>query len=133
MSSDAFQFGAGGPRSLAGSPPKLPPLVERTIRRLIRAFAPERIVLFGSYAKGTNHGASDVDLLLITRFEGDPIANQRRARQLAADCFPPVDVVFATVEDVAQAEMDVSLFLLSILASGVTLYSKVDDSASAGE
>jgi predicted nucleotidyltransferase len=105
-------------------PIDLPPLVERVVRRLIRAFAPERIVLFGSYAKGTANAHSDVDLLVITRFEGTPLLHQRRARQLAADCFPRVDVVFATPEEIAEAASAKSPFLLSILVKGVTLYSR---------
>jgi predicted nucleotidyltransferase len=53
-------------------PPDLPPLVQRTLGRLIRAFAPERILLFGSHAKGTVHGGSDVNLLIIANLEGGP-------------------------------------------------------------
>jgi len=102
----------------------LPPLVQRTLERLIRAFAPERIVLFGSYAKGTVHGGSDVDLLVIANLEGNPAFHQRRARQLAADCFPRVDVVFATPLEVAEAATAKSPFLLSILGKGITLYAR---------
>lgn len=102
--------------------PDLPPLVQRTVARLIRAFAPERIVLFGSYAKGTVHGFSDVDLLVISNLDGNRIPHRRRARQLAADCFPPIDIVFATPAEVAQAATAPSPFLLSILGSGVTIY-----------
>jgi len=107
--------------------PTLPPLVERTIQRLIRAFAPERIILFGSYAKGTTNDASDVDLLVITRLGGNPFFHQRRARQLAADCFPRVDVVFATPEEVAEAPIAHSPFLHSILGSSITLYTRPTD------
>lgn len=105
-------------------PTSLPPLLERTVERLIRAFAPDRIMLFGSYAKGTNHAGSDVDLLVIANLEGDPAFHQRRASQLAADCFPRVDVVFCSTEDVAEAATARSPFLLSILGSGVTVYSR---------
>ena len=103
---------------------EMPPLVQRTLQRLIRAFAPERIVLFGSYAKGTVHGGSDVDLLVIANLEGNPTFHQRRARQLAADCFPRVDVVFATPAEVAEAATARSPFLLSILGNGITLYTR---------
>lgn len=113
-------------------PIDLPPLVERVVRRLIRAFAPERIVLFGSYAKGTADGRSDVDLLVITRFQGNPLFHQRRARQLAADCFPRVDVVFAAPEDVAEAGSAKSPFLLSILGKGITVYSRSADELRTG-
>lgn len=104
--------------------PELPPLVRRTIERLIRAFAPERIVLFGSYAKGTMHDGSDVDLLVVANLEGNPFSHQHRARQLASDCFPRVDIVFATAEDVAAAPTAKSPFLQSILGSGITVYDR---------
>ena len=104
--------------------PELPPLVQRAIQRLIRAFSPERIVLFGSYAKGTVHNSSDIDLLVIAKLEDSLIFQQRRARQLAADCFPRIDIVLATPEDVARAGEAKSPFLLSILESGITLYTR---------
>lgn len=102
--------------------PELPTLVERTVQRLIRAFAPEQILLFGSQAKLQADEHSDFDLLVVAARDGRPGAHERRARQLAADCFPPVDVVFATPEEVATAAEARSPFLLSILGSGVVLY-----------
>jgi predicted nucleotidyltransferase len=102
----------------------LPPLVRRVVQRLIHAFAPERIVLFGSWAKGTTHDRSDVDVLVIADLQGDRALHQRRARQLAGDCFPRVDFVFATPAEVAGAATAQSLFLLSILGTGTTLYSR---------
>jgi predicted nucleotidyltransferase len=103
-----------------------PAFLQRAIERLSRAFAPERMVLFGSYAKGSAHPGSDVDLLLIADLPGDPVAQLRRARQLVADCFPVVDVVFCTPEDVANAPTARSPFLLSVLESGVTVYGRTD-------
>lgn len=104
--------------------PTLPPLVERTLLRLIRAFAPERVLLFGSRAKGMEKASSDIDLLVIAQVEGDPALHQRRAKQLASDCFPRVDVVIATPEEVANAAHARSPFLLSILDSGIPLYTR---------
>lgn len=100
----------------------LPLLAQRAIERLRRAFAPERIVLFGSYAKATNQPGSDIDLLVIADLAGDPAVHQRRAQQLTADCFPPIDVVFHSLEDVAEASSTRSPFLMSILEKGITLY-----------
>jgi predicted nucleotidyltransferase len=104
--------------------PTLPPQAARAVERLRRAFAPERIVLFGSYAKCTNHDGSDIDLLLIADLAGDPAIHRRRAQQLTADCFPPIDVVFHSLEDVAEAEIARSPFLLSVLEKGITLFSR---------
>ena len=100
----------------------LPPLVMRTLQRLICAFAPDRIMLFGSYAKGTAHGGSDIDLLVVANLEGNLAYHQRRARQLAADSFPRVDVVFTTPSEVAEAAAAKSPFLLSILGNCIPVY-----------
>lgn len=102
---------------------ELPPLIQRMIPRLIRSFAPERIVLFGSYAKGTKRDSSDVDLLIVAEVESGA-AHHRRARQLTSDCFPRVDIVFATPTEVAEAAEARSPFLYSILGSGITIYER---------
>src|SRR5450759_370645 len=94
-------------------PPKV--LLRGTLDRIIRAFAPERIVLFGSYAKGTAESGSDLDLLVVADIEGDAVLHLRRARQLVAASFPPVDVVLCTPEDVSEAPSAKSPFLLSVL------------------
>jgi len=101
----------------------LPPLVQRTVERLIAAFAPEEIRVFGSYAKGTQHAGSDVDLLVVAPLGGRSAdAHQRRARQLATDCFPPVDVVLCTPAERDGAAHLGSPFLASILETGQVIY-----------
>jgi predicted nucleotidyltransferase len=102
----------------------IPQSLRRVVGRYVRAFAPERIVLFGSYAKGTMQSGSDLDLLVIVRVEDRSASSLRRAHQLAADCFPTVDVAFATVDDVENAALDRNPFLLSVLGTGVTVYSR---------
>jgi predicted nucleotidyltransferase len=105
---------------------QLPSLVDRALRRLIRAFAPEKILLFGSWAKGKEHVGSDVDLLIVADLPGNAVVHSRRARQLAADSFPRIDIVFATPEEVASADTAKSPFLLSILGTGIVVYSRAD-------
>src|SRR5436190_21873305 len=39
--------------------------IKRFARRIAEKFHPDKIILFGSYAYGTPHEASDVDLLVI--------------------------------------------------------------------
>jgi predicted nucleotidyltransferase len=95
--------------------------------RLVRAFAPERLVVFGSYAKGTNHTQSDVDLLIVADVGEDTARPLRRARDLAADCYPPVDIVFVAPDDLARAAGSGDLFLASILETGVTVYHRGTD------
>ena len=88
----------------------------------MRAFAPTQVMLFGSYAKDAAEPGSDVDLLVVTELEGDRTITLRRARQLVAASFPPIDVVLCTPEEVASAATAPSPFLASVLESGVILY-----------
>src|SRR5260370_35043471 len=46
--------------------PDIPlPAIKRFARQIAAKFAPDKIILFGSYAYGTPHEESDVDLLVI--------------------------------------------------------------------
>ncbi len=46
--------------------------IEEVVGRIAAEFRPERIILFGSYARGVATADSDVDLLVILPFEGKP-------------------------------------------------------------
>ena len=104
--------------------PGLSLALRRVVDRYIRAFSPERILLFGSHAKGTNEITSDVDLLIIAELPGDVSTHLRQAHQLAADSFPPVDVVFAAPEEIESSRVMKNPFLMSILGSSITIYQR---------
>jgi len=110
----------------------LPGLVRRTVDRLVRAFSPERILVFGSFAKGTTTTASDIDLLVIAHLPGNRGLHRRRARALAADCFPRVDIVLATPEEVQEAAGSPLPFLASILDTGIAVYIRDQPTAALG-
>ncbi len=44
--------------------------IQEVVERIVRLFHPERIILFGSYGRGTPTSESDVDLLVVLPFEG---------------------------------------------------------------
>ena len=102
---------------------RLPLSIQRLVNRYIHAFAPEQIIVFGSFAKGTNHTGSDVDLLIVTDTGGGSMY-LGRAHQLSSNCFPKVDVIFATLEDIHNATEMKNPFLLSILGSGISFYNR---------
>ena len=54
--------------------PKTRTDLREAIRRLVEEFEPERIILFGSQARGTADARSDVDLLVICR----QVTNRRK-------------------------------------------------------
>ena len=47
-----------------------PTTIHEAVDRLVSRFGPERIILFGSEARGTADEHSDVDLLVICRIDG---------------------------------------------------------------
>jgi predicted nucleotidyltransferase len=55
-------------------------LIDAAIRRLVERFDPERIILFGSQARGTADARSDADFLVITE-----LTARRRVMMLEMD------------------------------------------------
>ncbi len=95
-----------------------------TLSRLVSSLAPYRIILFGSRAGGTARADSDIDLLLIGAWNGEPTHLLRRARLLVAHSFPPIDLVLCTPTDVIEAARGQAPFLRSVLESGVMIWQR---------
>jgi len=55
-------------------------IIDAATRRLVEGFAPERIILFGSQARGSADDRSDADFLVITHLTG-----RRRVLMLEMD------------------------------------------------
>ncbi len=90
-------------------------------RRIATQFHPDRIVLFGSHARGTAGADSDVDLLIILPFEGKPAAKSAEIRVKLRPGFP-VDLVVRTPEKVRERLAMGDSFLREILETGTVLY-----------
>jgi predicted nucleotidyltransferase len=58
-------------------------VLDELLRRLIAAYNPERVYLFGSKARGDDGPDSDFDLLLIVPDEASP---ERKRSRLAYEC-----------------------------------------------
>lgn len=90
-------------------------------RLIAREYHPERIVLFGSYARGTQTRDSDVDLLIVMPFEGKAVEKSVEMRLRFHPRFP-LDILVRTPEKVwERLEMGDS-FMQDILTSGKVLY-----------
>lgn len=47
--------------------------IQRVTDALVQAFQPQKVILFGSRARGDHRDNSDVDLMVILPFEGSPV------------------------------------------------------------
>ena len=95
--------------------------IHTLIERIVQAYHPERIVLFGSYAYGTPTVDSDVDLLVVLPFEGK---GARKAVEILDTVHPefPVDLLVRTPEQVRQRLAWNDFFLREVIERGKILY-----------
>jgi len=90
-------------------------------QKLAEEFHPLKVVLFGSYAKGTVTPDSDVDLLVILPFEGKPASKSVEMRLKLRPPFP-VDLIVRTPEKVRERLAMEDTFMQEVLEEGKVLY-----------
>ncbi len=95
------------------------------VQRIARRFAPERIILFGSYAYGAPTNDSDVDLLVILPFEGQGVHKTIEILD-AIEPRIPLDLIVRTPAEVQQRLTWNDFFLREIIEKGQVLYESAD-------
>ena len=102
------------------------PVSQETIRgvaqRIGEAARADRVVLFGSHARGEAREDSDVDLLVVSQSD---LPRHKRSRALYAlfDPYPfPMDIIVYTPAEIAQALNSPASFVASVLAEGREVY-----------
>lgn len=79
--------------------------LEEMTRRLVAEFAPDEVILFGSYAWGQPSEDSDVDLLVIIKSSDEtPLERDLRARRCLRGLNTPKDVLVRTRDEMARAK-----------------------------
>jgi len=94
------------------------------VRRIVEAAQPERIILFGSRARGEARPDSDFDVLVIKQ-SGEP--RYRRDAHLyvvLADLPVEVDVMVYTPEEVAEWAQVPQAFITTATREGKTVYER---------
>jgi len=84
------------------SPANLEKVIEEATRRLVEAAHPEKIILFGSYARGDFSHDSDLDFLVILPTVEDPFAEMDRLERALLPLDLPVDVLVFSTDDVRE-------------------------------
>jgi len=90
---------------------------------LIQEARPDRIILFGSYARGNPRPDSDVDLLVVEASVQDPRAEMARLRRALSPLRIPVDVLVTSRERVTSSWAGFpGSYLYDALREGRVLY-----------
>jgi predicted nucleotidyltransferase len=75
--------------------------IDRMVKRIVKKFHPQRVILFGSHARGDAGPDSDVDLLVVMDFKGTAPDKGLEIRQALHDLLVPIDVIVTRPEDFA--------------------------------
>jgi uncharacterized protein len=98
-------------------------LVDAGVAKISRALNPERIILFGSYAYGSPHDDSDVDLLVIQTTQDKFFKRGLRIRKLLSwEENGVISLLVLTPEEIAKRLECGDQFVAEILQRGKQLY-----------
>jgi predicted nucleotidyltransferase len=97
------------------------PIIQDMADKIIAAFSPERIILFGSYAWGKPGPDSDIDFFII-KDTNDTRKTSRKINRLLFPRETPIDVIVFTPQELEKRKND--FFVEDILKKGKTLYAR---------
>lgn len=101
-------------------------VIRRFAREVAERFRPEKIILFGSYAYGTPHSDSDVDVLVIMPCRNE--LGQAARIGIAVEAPFALDIIVLTPTKLAWRLREGDWFLREVIARGKVLYAKPDHS-----
>lgn len=95
-------------------------------RRIVATSNPDKIILFGSYARGKATADSDLDLLVIVPQAQHLRQESLRVRRSLRGLLTPVDIVVATSEQIKRLGNTAGLIYQSALEEGKVLYERAE-------
>lgn len=100
-------------------------VLDRMVRRLVAEYAPQRIVLFGSHARGGTPGPdSDIDLLIVKDTPARFLDRMTAVRKILSGTHRsiPVDALVLTKEEVKERLSIGDQFVAQMIQKGEELY-----------
>ncbi|MBI4050382.1 MAG: nucleotidyltransferase domain-containing protein [Candidatus Doudnabacteria bacterium] len=98
--------------------------IDKVVKKIIKNFSPEKIILFGSYAWGKPAKDSDVDLFVIQRSSERRLDRNVKIRRAIFPAGIAVDVISYTPDEVQTRLQKGDFFIKRILTKGKLLYGK---------
>ncbi|MBI5761329.1 MAG: nucleotidyltransferase domain-containing protein [Planctomycetales bacterium] len=103
-------------------PPIPMPIIRRLAREIADKFKPNRIILFGSHARGESGPDSDVDLLVVMPAANE--INQAIRIRLAVSVDFPLDLIVRKPDTLRKRLEWGDWFLRTVIDEGIVLYEK---------
>jgi len=100
------------------------PLLPLLTRRIVKEVAPDKIVLFGSRARGDGSERSDYDILVVMPSDKPRYRRAGPLYRALNDLQVPIDIVVWTPEEVEEWKNVRQAFITTALREGKVLYEK---------
>jgi len=99
-------------------------LIQSIVEKLVRDYAPQKIILFGSYTHGTPRPDSDIDLLIIKDTSERFIDRWVTVRRILSDPKRrvPLETLVLTPQEISNRLEVGDQFVAQILEKGEVLY-----------
>lgn len=99
--------------------------IGRMVKRIVKEFDPEQIILFGSRARGDAGPDSDVDLLVVMDIDGPKLEKCLEIRGALRDFLVPLDILVTSPEEFAWRKDVVGTIEWPASREGRVLYARV--------
>ena len=99
-------------------------VLREIVKRIVEAEHPERIVLFGSRARGTARPDSDFDLLVIKRSTQPRYRRSAHLYTILADLPVEVEIMVYTPDETAEWKAVPEAFVTTAIREGKVLYER---------
>ena len=93
-------------------------------QRIVEHFAPQKVIAFGSWARGEAKPDSDIDFLVIMPHGVSKRDSQVAIRRALKDFAVPKDVIVASSEEIKQKQKINGLIYRAAMSEGVVLYER---------
>jgi predicted nucleotidyltransferase len=99
-----------------------PGFLREITQKVVQAFRPKNIILFGSYAYGNPTSDSDLDLLVVMETRDRPAERIRKVSDLFDPRPLPMDFIVLTPAEMRHRLSGFDPFLEEVLEKGQSLY-----------
>lgn len=101
---------------------KLDKNLQQVINIIVKNYSPEKIILFGSYARGENNSDSDIDLLIIKESKLPRYKRALEIRKYLRGLRIPLDIIVYTKAEIEKWRNVKSTFVNNVIQEGKVVY-----------
>jgi len=98
--------------------------IQKLVDKIVNRIQPEKVIVFGSYAKGKATNKSDLDLFVIKDTQLPSSERDQEIRPFLSNLIINVDVHVYTSEEVEEYGTEEYSFVHSVMKTGKVMYEK---------